>query len=131
MPVAEALDDPAADIDKVLVAKNAHGDTVDTIVSRARARGVRVERTTAERVTRISRNGRHDQGVVADVRAPGVAAVGDWVAALPAGAPAALLVLDGLTNPSNVGMIVRVVTAAGLSGVVLPRFGCADLGPLV
>src|SRR3954453_17386234 len=116
--VMEALDDERVTVDKVLVARNAHGDTVDAILDRARHRGVRVERTTQERVTRISRNGRHDQGVVADVAAPGLAELDEWLAANPAPSRASLVVLDGVTNPSNVGMIIRAVTAAGVSGTV-------------
>ena len=129
--VMEALDDERVAVDKVLVARNAHGDTIESILATARARRVHVERTTAERVTRISRNGRHDQGVVADVTAPGVVEIDEWLSSLSPDAAAPVVVLDGLTNPANVGMIIRVVTAAGMSATVLPRFGAPDLGPLV
>jgi 23S rRNA (guanosine2251-2'-O)-methyltransferase len=40
-------------------------------------------------------------------------------------------VLDGVTNPGNVGMVIRTATGAGLDGVVLPRAGSPDVGPLV
>jgi 23S rRNA (guanosine2251-2'-O)-methyltransferase len=40
-------------------------------------------------------------------------------------------VLDGITNPANVGMIVRTATAAGLDGVVLPTVGSPAVDPLV
>src|SRR3954470_6493841 len=129
--VMEALDDDRVMVDKVLVARNAHGDTVDVIQDRARSRGVRVERTTQERVTRISRNGRHDQGVVADGVAPGLGELDDWLSSDAAGSAASVVVLDGVTNPSNVGMIIRTVTAAGVTGTVLPRAGVPDVGPLV
>lgn len=36
-----------------------------------------------------------------------------------------------VTNPSNVGMIIRSAAGAGLSGVVLPEVGSPDIGPLV
>ena len=42
-----------------------------------------------------------------------------------------MLVLDGLTNPANVGMILRSATAAGLDGVLLPRRGVPSIDPLV
>jgi 23S rRNA (guanosine2251-2'-O)-methyltransferase len=122
MPVLEALLDPAVQVDKVLLARTARGDSVDEIVAAAKQRGV-----TPEKVTRVSGNGRHDQGVVADVEAPGLRELDDEVP----GGKLALLVLDGVTNPSNVGMIVRTATGAGLDGVVLPRAGSPDVGPLV
>ena len=88
-----------------------------------------LKRVAPEKVTRVSGNGRHDQGVVAEVAAPGLVELSDWLLEHPA--PRALVVLDGVTNPANVGMVVRAVTAAGLDGVVLPRAGSPDVGPLV
>ena len=133
MPVREALADPRISVDKVVVAHGSRGDSVDELVAAAKARGVRVEWASAQRVTRISRNGRHDQGVVADVVAPGLADLTEWLAGdtVRTASLCQLLVLDGLTNPSNVGMVIRVATAAGLAGTVVPRRGNADIGPLV
>lgn len=129
MPVLEALLDPAVAVDKVVLARTARGESVDRIVAAAGERGVRLERADAHRVTRISRNGRHDQGVVADIASPGLAPLDEWLAG--AAPRLALLLLDGVTNPANVGMIIRTATAAGIDGVVLPRAGCPDVGPLV
>lgn len=127
-PVLEALADGRLTVDKLLLAENARGPGVQELVAAAARRGVEVRRVPAQQVTRISRNGRHDQGVVADVVAPGLRRLDTEAAAELAGP---VLVLDGITNPQNVGMILRTATAAGLTGVVLPRAGVADLGPLV
>jgi len=129
MPVLEALLDPRAAVRRVVIARGSQGEAIERIVGAAASRGVRVEWSDAARVTRMSRNGRHDQGVVADVVSPGLSELDAWLAG-HAG-PLALLVLDGLTNPSNVGMLIRTATAAGLDGVVLPRAGCPEVGPLV
>lgn len=129
-PVLEVLADPTLEIDKIVLATNAAGAFSQEILRRAVDRSVPVVREPPERVTRLSRNGRHDQGVVADVRAVGLAPLTEWVEALR-GDRRTVLVLDGVTNPANVGMILRTATAAGLDGVVLPRRGTADLGPLV
>jgi len=131
MPVLEALADPAVTVELVLLARSARGDTVDDIVRLARERGVSLKRVAPEKVTRTSGNGRHDQGVVADVRAPGHVELADWLASVPAKGRLSLLVLDGVTNPGNVGMVIRTAVAAGLTGVVLPRAGSPDVDPLV
>jgi len=44
---------------------------------------------------------------------------------------ARVLALDGITNPQNVGMIVRSAVAAGIDGLLYPKRGVAALGPLV
>jgi 23S rRNA (guanosine2251-2'-O)-methyltransferase len=137
MPVLEALLDEAVRVEKVLLARTARGASVDEIVAAARRRSVRVQKVAPEKVTRVSGNGRHDQGVVADVEAPGLRELDDEIDAFRSdgrsgrGVRLALLVLDGVTNPANVGMIIRTATGAGLDGVVLPRAGSPDVGPLV
>ena len=130
-PVLEALDQHDLEIDKVLLAHNAQGGVVADIERAARARGVPLHRVAPREVTRLSRNERQDQGAVADVRVARMAAVEDALDTVPPGAAAAALLLDGITTPGNVGLILRVATAAGLDGVVLPRAGCPEVGPLV
>lgn len=128
-PVLEALTDPALTVHKVIVAEQARGPTLQEILDAAAARDIPVQRASAHRVKVLAGNGRHDQGVLADVRNPRMRPLADAVARLPA--TAAVLVLDAITNPANVGMILRTATAAGLDGVVLPRRGVPAITPLV
>jgi 23S rRNA (guanosine2251-2'-O)-methyltransferase len=128
-PVLEALIDPALTVDKVIMAVQARGDIVTEILDAAARRQVPVQRASAHRVKVLAGNGRHDQGVLADVRAPRMRSLNSGLAAL--GNPAAVLVLDAITNPANVGMILRTATAAGMDGVVLPRKGVPAIDPLV
>ncbi len=128
-PVLEALDDGALRVDKVVLAEGLRGEPVRAILSAARDRGVPVQRASAHRVKVLAGNGRHDQGVLADVVAPRMAPVDDFLDELDG--PAAVLVLDRVTNPANVGMILRTATAAGLAGVLLPRRGVPAIDPLV
>ena len=127
-PVLEALADDALTVDKVLVADNAGGPQIAQLLREAGRRGVEVLRVPQQRVTKVSRNGRQDQGVVADIVAPGLRRLDADTAA---GLEGPVLVLDGITNPQNVGMILRTAVAAGLAGIVLPRHGVPDLSPLV
>lgn len=129
-PVLEALVDAALRVDKVVVAEGLRGEPIREILDAARERSVPVQRASAQRVKVLAGNGRHDQGVLADVVAPRMAPVAEFLDALGDG-PAAVLVLDRLTNPANVGMILRSATAAGLDGVVLPRRGLPAIDPLV
>jgi len=65
------------------------------------------------------------QGVVAHCRPLPILGLGEVAAAR---APAALVVLDHLEDPRNVGAIARSALAAGMSGLVLARHRAAPLG---
>lgn len=47
------------------------------------------------------------------------------------GTPPFLLVLDGVTDPNNLGAILRVAECAGVTGVVVPRHRAARITPSV
>ena len=128
MPVIEVLDDPSLEVDKVIVAEGARGPNLERIRQLARDRGIAVNAATAQRVKLLAGNGRHDQGVIADVVAPRMGALADVLEHRP---PERVLALDGVSNPSNVGMIIRSAVAAGLDGVVLPRVGSPSVDPMV
>ena len=129
-PVLEALGDRALAVDKIVLAENARGPAVREILDAAAGRGVPVRRASAHRVKVLAGNGRHDQGVLADVVAPRMRPLDAFLSGLGSG-EASVLVLDQITNPANVGMILRTATAAGLAGVVLPRRGVPSVDPLV
>lgn len=128
-PVLEALADRRLEVDKVVLADNAGGGAAREIIDAARARSVRLERASAHRVKVLAGNGKQDQGVLADVVAPRMRRLVDALSAKRP--PARVLVLDGITTPANVGMILRTATAAGVDGIVVPRRGVASIDPLV
>lgn len=131
-PVIEALHDDTLQFDKILVSSNAHGAEIDTINGMAASRRITVDRVSEQKVTAVARSSRHHQGVVADVVAPAMQHLGDFCEQRRRGKDWActVLVLDHVHNPSNVGMILRSATAAGVDGVVVPHRGTADIGPV-
>lgn len=128
-PVLEALADRALTVDKVILADTARGPAAREILDAAADRRVPVQRASPHRVKVLAGNGKQDQGVLADVVAPRMRRLTD---ALDRGStPASVLLLDGITTPANVGMILRTATAAGLDGIVVPRRGVATIDPMV
>lgn len=130
-PVLELLGQTERSVTRVLLDRRARGPVAREILARAEGRGLTVERVSAAEVTRLSRHAKQDQGVVADVEAPQMDALSTWLERRPSPTPMCLWLLDGITNASNVGMMLRSAVAFGVDGVVLPRKGCPEVGPLV
>ncbi|GAA4203232.1 TrmH family RNA methyltransferase [Actinocatenispora rupis] len=131
MPVLEVLSDRALRVDKLVVADSARGGNLDRILDLAARQGVPVRTAPAQRVKLLAGNGKHDQGIIADVVAPRMRGLAEFVRSIRSGGRHDVLILDGVNNPANVGMIIRTATAAGVSAVVLPRAGSPDIDPLV
>jgi 23S rRNA (guanosine2251-2'-O)-methyltransferase len=129
--VQEALDDRSLAVAQVFVADDVERPVASEIIRLAEVRGLLVKRVTRDRVTRLSGTGKQHQGVAADIESPNRSSLAGWLAALSPDGPVGCVLLDGITTPANVGMIIRSAVAAGLHGIVVPSRGVADLGPLV
>jgi 23S rRNA (guanosine2251-2'-O)-methyltransferase len=97
---------------------------VDEIVSLASEAGVRVRRVTGEQLAARARTDA-PQGVLARAEPVAPADVDE----LLSGPDAFLVALDGVTDPGNLGAVLRVAETAGATGAVLPRHRSARLGP--
>jgi 23S rRNA (guanosine2251-2'-O)-methyltransferase len=126
-PVLEILLDPETSIFRLHLAEsNQRGDTITQIRKIAQKRGIDIITHPKGALSRISKNARQDQGVAIDIAPPkyqSVEQVSDNAGQL--------LALDGITNPQNLGMIVRSVAASPMNGLLLPKKGCAKIDPLV
>jgi 23S rRNA (guanosine2251-2'-O)-methyltransferase len=129
--VLEALGDDGLEVAQVFVATDVAKPMARQLEAAAQRRGVPVQHVGRDKVTRVSGTGKQHQGVAADVVAPNKRSLEDWLTHLGPDAPAACVVLDGITTPANVGMIIRSAVGAGLDGIVVPSRGVADLGSLV
>jgi len=90
--------------------------------------GVHVMRVPTKRLDGFYGGGRH-QGVVARVQAKDLGQTLDDV--LEGVEKPLLLVLDGVTDPHNLGACLRVANAAGAHAVVAPRDRAAGITPVV
>ena len=128
--VLEALRDPTLTLHCLhLATSNRPSEIIGHIMESASARQVEIRHHDRLALSRISRNSKQDQGVALDIRCESFSSVMDVSA--QAFRDARLLALDGITNPQNVGMIIRSAVAAGIDGLLYPAKGVAALGPLV
>jgi 23S rRNA (guanosine2251-2'-O)-methyltransferase len=94
-----------------------------SLVERAKEAGVRVVDSDDERLGKLAGNPRH-QGVVARVEPIKLGhSLDDLLDAVEAEGrgPALLLVLDGITDPHNLGACLRVADGAGVHAVIAPK----------
>lgn len=97
------------------------------LLSRAETAGVSVRRVSRGDLDRACAGGRH-QGVLARVAAARAVEERDLPdRVMQAGETALLLVLDGVTDPHNLGACLRTADAAGASAVIAPRDRAAGL----
>ena len=127
--VIEALRAGTA-IDKIYLAKGETDKTLGHIASRAREAGVVVE-ADRRKLDAMSRTHSH-QGVIA------LAAVREYVSvqsildsAAAKGEPPLLVVCDEISDPHNLGAILRTAECAGAHGLIIPKRRSAGLTAIV
>lgn len=128
-PVEGALANDPSRVREILVEQGTHNPRVAELVSEAKRLGVRVHMRPRAMLDKVA--GRvHHQGVVANYEVPATQSEHDLAALLEADA-ALFLVLDGVTDPHNLGACLRSAAAAGVSAVIVPRDRAVGITPVV
>jgi 23S rRNA (guanosine2251-2'-O)-methyltransferase len=129
-PVLEALEDPSLECFRLHLAdSNKPAPALERMQELARQRGAEICFHGKRELSRISRNGKQDQGVAADIVCPGFRQLEQYLEQ-PQQRRQRLLALDGISNPQNLGMLVRSAVAGGIDGILWSPHGNAELGPL-
>ena len=122
--VIEALRSETA-IDKIYLAKGETDKTLGHIASKARAAGIVVVEADRRKLDNMSRTHAH-QGVIALAAVREYATVEDILAAAAERNEAPLLVIcDEISDPHNLGAIIRTAAASGYNFVYMTD-ECAD-----
>ncbi len=98
------------------------------LIAVAERSGVRLMRVPTKRLDGFYGGGRH-QGVVARIAVRDLAS--DLNELLNRVEKPLLLVLDGITDPHNLGACLRVANAAGANAVIAPKDRAAGINPTV
>ncbi len=126
-PVLEILIDTSTQVFRLHLAdSNMKGETIGQIERLAAERNIEIVRHSKQALSRISKNARQDQGVAIDIQALHYQSV-DKIDP----DTFEILGLDQITNPQNLGMIIRSVAASPTQALLLPKKGCARIDPLV
>ena len=112
-------------LDNILIAQGAQN--LGHILAAARAAGVAIQECDRRKLDKLSVTGAH-QGIMAQGAAAEYKTIDDILALAAARGEKPLLVLcDGLTDPHNLGAIIRSCEVLGGHGVVVPRHRSAGL----
>ena len=125
-PIREAIKS-GRDIEKLLVAKGDLSGTAREIVAMARERHIPIQTVERSRLDEITRN---HQGMLAFASAYRYYDVEDMLRdAEEKGEPPFLVILDGVTDPQNLGAVIRTAACVGAHGVIVPERRAAGLTP--
>ena len=124
--VIEALRTETA-IDKIYIAKGETDKTLGHIASKARAAGIVVVDADRRKLDAMSRTHAH-QGVIALAAVREYATVEQILqSAADRGEAPLLVVCDEISDPHNLGAILRTAECAGAHGVIIPKRHSAGL----
>ena len=118
-------------IDKIFIARGETDKTLGHIASTARAAGVVVVEADRRKLDYMSATKAH-QGVIALAAVREYASVEDILAiARERGEAPLLVVCDEISDPHNLGAIIRTAECAGAHGVIIPKRRSAGLTSIV
>ena len=124
-PVVEVLSGER-DVERIFIADGSEG-SVSKIVALAREQGVIVDFVPKEKIDAMAPGVKH-QGVVAKVSEYKYAEMEEVFARAEAsGEDPFIIILDEISDPHNLGAIIRTAECAGAHGVVIPKRRAASL----
>ncbi len=108
-------------IDKVFVADGSTDQALARLAAQCRQAGAVVSYTDRRKLDQMSPTGAH-QGIIASVAAHDYASVEDILRlAESRGEPPLIVLCDELSDPHNLGAILRTAECAGAHGVIIPK----------
>ncbi len=118
--VAEALKSGRA-IDTLLVAKGERSGSLGKIIGQCRERGIVVKEVDVRKLEHIC-SGQNHQGVAAYAAVHEYSSVEDILAlAEERGEQPFVIICDEISDPHNLGAIIRTADACGAHGIIVPK----------
>ena len=127
--VESALKNDADNISQVWIAENKRNQRVQELIRHAQKRGLIAHRVDMSKLDKLAKTRQH-QGVVAEYNAPESYKEEDLLDLLEGlNETPLILVLDGVTDPHNLGACLRTAEGAGVHAVIAPKDNAVGLTP--
>lgn len=125
-PIREALKS-GHDLEKMLVQKGELSGSAREIVQKAKEKKVLIQVVDKSRLDAIAPN---HQGLIAFASAYQYSTVEEILQyAAEKDQKPFMIILDGITDPHNLGAIIRTAECAGVHGIIIPQHHSAGLSP--
>lgn len=129
-PVLEALKS-GREIDKLFIQKGQTEGSIKQIIAIARDKNILIKEVDKGKLDRISVTNSH-QGVIASAALYKYYELDDILkVAEDKGEEPFIIILDEITDPQNLGSILRSCDGAGVHGVIIPKRRAASLTPII
>lgn len=130
-PILEKLKTTPSEIAEIILAEGSQRPALRGIESEARRQGVRLTYRSPQTIDQMARGLRH-QGVLARVKAFLYFPFSELEQSIKAYRGAHwILILDGLTDPRNVGALLRTAEAVGVRHILIPQNRSVGVTPTV
>ncbi len=127
-PAREMLLHAGGRVEMIAVVRGGVGPKLKEILRLARSEGIKVEQKSREELDSLAGGGRH-QGVVVLAQKRKVVSLPELLAKVKDFEAPVLFVLDGITDPRNLGAIIRSAEVLGGNGVIIGKDRSAGLSP--
>ena len=129
-PVLEAIK-AGRSIDKILIKKGKYEGSIVPVVKKAKESGIIIQEVDKVKLDALAEGGNH-QGIVAYVSQYDYVSVDDILAsASDKGEAPFIIICDKITDPHNLGAIIRTANCVGAHGVIVPKRNSAGLNSVV
>lgn len=118
-------------IDKIMVKRGEHEGSITVLVAEAIERGIPVIEVDKSKLDSVSGFAPH-QGIIAMAAEKDYSLVEDILAiAEERGEKPLIVISDGITDPYNLGALIRCAEGVGAHGLIIPKRRATGLTPLV
>ena len=118
-------------MNRIYLEKDSKDTVLPKIFALARQQDIVVSYLEKTRLDQMSMTRNH-QGVIADVAPFAYVQAQDILdRAKEKNQPPFIVILDGITDPNNLGSMIRTAECAGVHGIILPKRRSASLSPVV
>ncbi|MGO9138960.1 MAG: 23S rRNA (guanosine(2251)-2'-O)-methyltransferase RlmB [Syntrophales bacterium] len=120
-PLLEDLKSQPGRVSKIIVAQGRGGEAVEKILRLAKQKGIHIEFRERSYLDRKAGQGSH-QGIVGFCEPFAYASVDDIITNRhPDLKYSLILILDSITDPQNLGTLIRTAHCCGANGVIIPE----------